>query len=322
MLVFAGAAACTADSYGGEAAGGQTPSPTPAQEIATAPAPAFAPIASLTDQYPQFFDEVSGLSVVLGTPDLGVGRQRVAIAFANQDGLIKLPVARVESYYYPNGPGAAPEGPVETVSARYFDFPLGVRGVYVADLEFTQAGAWGIEVSVPGPEGGRVGLLFDFEVAPDTKAPSVGDRAPATRNRTLRDVASVEQLTTSSVPDPLLYETTIADALESRRPLVLTFASPAFCTNALCGPQVEVLTALREKHAGLAEFVHIDLYENPHEIQGDLERAIRTPILDEWGIESDEWTFVVGADGRVAARFEAFVSESELEEALLAAAAS
>ncbi len=321
MLAIAGAVACTASSDDGKAAV-ESSGPTPSQDTATAAVPAFAPIASLTEQYPQFYDEESGLSVILGTPDLGVGRQRVAIAFANRDGLIKLPVARVQSFYYPNGPDAAPEGPVETVTARYFDFPLGVRGLYVTDLEFTRAGAWGIEVSVPDPQGGRASLLFDFDVAPDTKAPGVGDPAPATRNRTVSDVASVEQLTTSSIPDPLLYQTTVADALESGRPLVLTFASPAFCTNALCGPQVEVLSALREKHSGLAEFVHIDLYENPHEIQGDLERAMRTPILEEWGIESDEWTFVVGADGRVFARFEAFVTESELEEALLAAAAS
>ena len=125
-------------------------------------------------------------------------------------------------------------------------------------------------MSVPEREGGRASLLFDVEVALDTKAPGVGDLVPVTHNRTVSDVESVEQLTTSSTPDPLLYQTSVADALESGRPVVLTFASPAFCTNALCGPQVEVLTALREKHSELAEFVHIDLYENPHEIQGDV----------------------------------------------------
>ena len=41
-------------------------------------------------------------------------------------------------------------------------------------------------------------------------------------------------------------------------------------------------------------------------------------MLEEWGIHTDEWTFVVGTDGRVVARFEAFVTEQELEQALLA----
>ena len=101
-------------------------------------------------------------------------------------------------------------------------------------------------------------------------------------------------------------------------PLVLNFSSPAFCTNALCGPQVEVLSALRNKHMDTVGFLHIDLYENPNEIQGDPSLAIRTPILDQWRIKSDEWTFVVDRDGRVIARFEGFVSELELEEVLLA----
>ena len=103
---------------------------------------------------------------------------------------------------------------------------------------------------------------------------------------------------------------------------MVTFASPAFCTNALCGPQVEVLSHLRESHSDIAEFVHIDLYENPHEIKGDLSRATRSPALEEWGIVTDEWTFIVDADGKIVARFESFVPEPELEEALLAVLSS
>ena len=58
------------------------------------------------------------------------------------------------------------------------------------------------------------------------------------------------------------------------------------------------------------------LYENPQEIQGDLNSAIETPLLEEWGLASQEWTYVVGADGIVAARFENFVGEQELEIAI------
>ena len=45
---------------------------------------------------------------------------------------------------------------------------------------------------------------------------------------------------------------------------------------------------------------------------------MRTPILEQWGLVTDEWTFIVGADGLVAARFEAFVTRDELERALVA----
>lgn len=270
----------------------------------------------LTDRHPKYFDKNTGLSVIFATPDLAIGIHRVALAFSNENGLIKLPIARIESYYYMNGPNTYPEGPVETVKARYFEFPLGHRGLYVSHLNFTQKGIWGIKVSVPNNAGGREGLLFTFEVNQNTTAPDIGDPIPATRNRTVNDVSSLKQLTTSNNPDEFLYQKTVKDVLDSGMPLVLTFSSPAFCTSALCGPQVEVLSSLRKKHMGTVEFLHIDLYENPNEIQGDLSLAVRTPILDQWRVESDEWTFVVDREGRVVARFEGFVGELELGEVL------
>jgi hypothetical protein len=136
--------------------------------------------------------------------------------------------------------------------------------------------------------------------------------------RTVDDVETMAELSTGHEPDPALYELTIAEALDRERPLVVVFASPAFCTNALCGPQVEVLSELAAAYGDRVDFVHVDLYENPHEIQGDLSRAVRTPVLAEWGITTDEWTFVVDAEGRVAARFEAFVTHEELQASLLA----
>ena len=48
------------------------------------------------------------------------------------------------------------------------------------------------------------------------------------------------------------------------------------------------------------------------------EEPIETPILEEWGLHTDEWTFVVNADGVVVARFEAFAPLAEVEAALAA----
>ena len=57
-------------------------------------------------------------------------------------------------------------------------------------------------------------------------------------------------------------------------------------------------------------FIHVDLYENPLEIRSmGLGVAIETPLLREWGLRTPEWTFIVGADGLVAGRFEAFAPE-------------
>lgn len=268
--------------------------------------------------YPQYKDEATGVRTVLGTPDLGVGRQRVAFVLSDESGLVRLPMVRVASYFRPGGEDGAREGPVEETRATFFEFPYGTRGIFSTQLSFDRAGMWELEVQLPRPDGSTVTMAFAFPVAERTLAPSVGDPAPRTESRTASDVASLAELTTSYEPDPALYQRSIASSLAAGRPLVVVFASPAFCTNALCGPQVEVVAELAAVYGDRADFTHVDLYENPHEIKGDLDRAVRTPILEQWGLETDEWTFIVGADGLVAARFEAFVTRDELERALVA----
>lgn len=276
-------------------------------------------IASLNPDvhYPESFDEETGLRSILGTPDLGVGRQRVSFLLAHESGLVRFPAIRAASYRYPEGPDGPRIGPVESNSAQFFNFPLGTRGIYVTELDFDRAGTWGLEVSFPDADGGRTSTALTFEVRERTSAPAVGEPAPASVNSTLADVESIKQLTTGSDPDPGLYRSRIADAIAAGRPFALVFASPAFCTNAFCGPQVQVLTALRERYSGRADFIHVDLFANPHEIKGDLARAVRNPLLAEWGITSDEWTFVVDREGRISGRFESFAPEEELEQALL-----
>lgn len=270
------------------------------------------------EQYPSFDDEESGFGVILGTPDLGVGQNRVAFVLTDSDfGIVKFPFSRVETFFLPDGPGGEKDGPIETVNAQFFDFPLRVRGIYVADLNLDRAGTWEIFVTIPDNDGNRIGIRFPFDVADAPASVALGERVPPSANRTISDVDSVFELTTAGKPDPLLYDRSIESLVAEGRPFVVTFASPAFCTNALCGPQVEVLSSVSERHSDIAEFVHIDLYENPREIKGDLSRARRTPILEEWGVQTDEWTFLVNGNGEVVAKFEAFVPEEELEQAVV-----
>ena len=296
LLGAAFAVACSSD--GGEPAGGV--GAVPAGE------------SGIESGYPRFVDAAAGLTVVLGTPDLAVGTQRVAFVLSDTQGLVRIPVANLTASFAGDG-----EAPAASTLARFYAFPEGVRGIYVAAVSFDRAGEWRLAVGFPLPDGTEGGTSFPVAVAEQTLAPAVGDRAPASRNRTLRD-AELRALSTGAEPDPALYERTIAEALAEGRPLVVVFASPGFCTNALCGPQAEVVSVLRERHAERASFIHVDLYENPGAIRtGGLDVAVETPLLAEWGLETNEWTFVIDAGGVVAARFEAFTTEEELEQALI-----
>jgi hypothetical protein len=166
-------------------------------------------------------------------------------------------------------------------------------------------------------DGGGTELVeLAFDVAKATSAPQVGAKAVRSVTKTLADVDGPTELTTGSFYDEDLYRVTLADAVAADGPVVVVFASPAFCINAVCGPQVDVLSELQEAYAGRASFVHVDLYENPELIQGDLSNATIAAAVREWNLPSNEWTFVIDADGVITARFEAFATFSEIEQEL------
>ena len=45
-------------------------------------------------------------------------------------------------------------------------------------------------------------------------------------------------------------------------------------------------------------------------------RLVPAPVMDEWRLPTEPWTFVVGADGRVTKRFEGLVTGDEVAAAL------
>ncbi len=258
------------------------------------------------------------LRLILATPDLAPGTRRFAMVLTDGSGIVAFPVVQVSSYKYPAGSDGVSdrEGPVETALARYFEFPYGTRGIHVTELTFDEAGMWGVEASVPQPDGSVATIEVLMEVHEETMSVDLGEVPPLADSRTLSDVDDVSYLTTGSQRDESLYQISLGDALQNGKPTVVVFASPAFCTNAVCGPQVEVLSNLSATYGAAADFVHVDLFTNPKEIQGDLTRAKKAPLLEEWGLVSQEWTFVMDREGVVVGRFENFVPEGELVPSL------
>ncbi len=259
--------------------------------------------------YPVYVSE-QGYTIALGTPDLSPGIHRISIVIEGPEGLVESPAMRITVV-----PADAP-GEMEEVVARFSRFPDGVRGFHVTAVDFATVGRWNLILHIPSADGFTdVGIAVDIPL--DTLAPSVGDAAPASASRTLLDVPNISDLSTGDEPDPGLYIISLADAVDAAKPFVVVFASPGFCTNAFCGPQAEVLSEVRTLFGDQANYIHVDLYENPEQVRFG-EEPIETPLLEEWGLHTDEWTFVVNADGIVVARFEAFAPLAEVEAALAA----
>lgn len=262
--------------------------------------------------------ESSELDIILATPDLAPGVRRFAIVITDSNGVVPLPFVNLSSYLYTgtvDDPGERPD-PSESVGSRFHPFPYGGRGIHVAEFHFAEPGTWGVEARLPRADGSIDYVEVLMPIGEGTKSVDVGEQPPRSKNRTLADVSDIAELTTGSMRNPVLYQTTVADAIDSGKPTVVVFASPAFCTNAVCGPQVEVLSNISEQFGERVNYIHVDLFENPQEIQGDLSRAVLSPLLDEWGLVSQEWSFVLDSSGVITGRFENFAPESELVDAL------
>ena len=255
-----------------------------------------------------------GLQAIFATPDLGPGEQRVAVVLTSKKGLVRSPIATLTSYHYANG---AAEGEMrDTAVALFRPFPLGTRGLYAAQMQFDSPGDWGLDIAVLDEEANTLRAELRFEVPEKTAAPANGASSPLSDSKTIA-THDIEELTTGTLQDIDLYQISIADAVQSDLPTVIVMASPAFCTNAVCGPQVDVLSELKDSYKGKAHFIHVDFFDNPAEIQGDLTRARVSPTVLEWNLPSTEWSFVVNADGTIHRRFEGFAPIDELEDALL-----
>ena len=92
----------------------------------------------------------------------------------------------------------------------------------------------------------------------------------------------------------------------------LAFATPALCTSATCGPELDAVIQLHRTYGEQANFIHVEIYQYPF----DGQHVLKT--VDDWHLPSDPWTFIVDKTGIVRDRFEGAAPIDELEPSLKA----
>ena len=258
------------------------------------------------------------ITVAMASTDLAVGANRVAFGLIRQGkGPVRDAEVSIETFLLRD---SGPDGPRQSVPAGFQVWPKSAGGVYIAELSFDETGEWGLGFRLIFPDGSESQAGTRVQVKSTSATPALGTVAPRSRNRTSRDVDDLDELTTDPDPDPDLYLKTIAEALDERIPLVVSFATPAYCKTATCGPQLDVLKQLNTTHSERINFIHVEVYDNPPEIRDKgIGAAKLSPTLAEWGLPTEPWTFVIDADGMVRAKYEGFVSSEELEQAITSA---
>ena len=265
-----------------------------------------------TSTPPQSNPEVGA---VVFTTDLAVGANRVVFGLIDRDGLpVRTQEAQVQALYLL--PDQSTEEVRDTATARFMQWPTGQQGVFSTRIEFDTAGFWQLEVITTRDDGTPVRARGALQVKERAATPAIGDPAPRSSTPTLDDVSDLATISSANPPDPDLYRLSIDEALDAGKPLVVVFATPAFCVSATCGPQVEVISEVKERHQGQANFIHVEVFENPHLIQGGRPAGGVVPAVEEWGLPTEPWTFIIDNEGLVRAKFEQFTTAEEIEAAL------
>ncbi|MDQ3897036.1 MAG: hypothetical protein M3326_07285 [Actinomycetota bacterium] len=191
------------------------------------------------------------------------------------------------------------------------------RGVFGAQASFDKAGFWEVEATATIDGKTRKGKGA-FAVNPRHAIPAPGDQALPTENLTLGSSdaprAAIDSRGGSGdIPDPDLHRTTIAAALAAKRPVVAVFATPVYCTSRFCGPITDMVDELAHQYADRADFVHVEIWR-------DFQNKTVNKSAADWLLRDDElnepWVFVIGADGRITARFDNVVTRDEIEPLL------
>lgn len=281
------------------------PTATPTQP------PTATPVA--VESAPAGTPELSGL---LATTDLGVGDNRISFLVLGEDSIVTVPEVNVASRK------KASEVVVEEASAGFQLWPFGTRGSYVTSLTFDEPGEWELDVEVAQEDGSVAVARIPLDVKETSVTPPVGSEPPLAVNKTLDDVILLNELTSWSTPDPDLYMETIPDALGRDHPVLVVFSSPSLCTSPTCGPQIEAVQEVKNRFKDQASFIHVEVYDNPADIQGDLSKARYSPVIEAWGLTqiedyfNESWVFIMGLDDRVMFKYEGYTSVEELEEGL------
>jgi hypothetical protein len=209
--------------------------------------------------------------------------------------------------------------PTSTVDTTFVWAIENQRGNYIANVDFPEAGVWGAEVTTTSGTPAQK-IRMTFNVAASSPVLRVGDRAPSTKTPTATDAAGIAKISTDTKPDPALYRTSADEALAKHEPFLIAFATPKFCASQQCGPTLDRLKPFVSKYPGVA-FIHVEPYKlelQDGQLQPVLSGGNLTPtdVVNQWGLLTEPWVFVVDRDGIIRASFELIFSDQELSAAL------
>jgi hypothetical protein len=302
-----------------------TPPPTPSPSPTIGPPPSDCP-AEPDPGAVAGWDVASQTPTVIpvvATMRLTCGLNRIVIGLLGPDNRpVAQPDRSLRARFFDLS--ADPETPTDESVGTFTWTIEGTSGVYILSTEFAHAGAWGLEI-VTQPRGGpEETIRLRIDVATEIPTVRVGQKAPESDTPTAADFGGdLALLSTDEEPEPTFYDTSVADAIKAKRPFVLAFATPKFCTSSTCGPTLDRLKPFAKAWPSI-DFINVEPYRL-EPVDGQLQPVLGpngelqpVPSVQEWGLLTEPMVFVVDAAGTVRAAFEGALADEELRAALAA----
>ncbi|MDQ6692612.1 MAG: thioredoxin family protein, partial [Candidatus Dormibacteraeota bacterium] len=228
--------------------------------------------------------------------ELVVGHQRVPIGILDHNTPVADASVHVRSFYVGSG---APVAKGES-AAPFKGEGLGGAGIYAAQLSFDKPGNWRLDITASRPNGDHVALQVPINVLAKPVAPGVGEAAPKSNSPTASTAADASLIDSGQPPDDM-HQVSIAQAIADKKPTLVVFASPAFCTSQLCGPEVKVVQSLEPAYKDRVDFIHIEIYTN---FKPDPAKRQVAPTVTEWRLQTEPWIFLIDPGGVIRTRIE------------------
>ncbi len=262
----------------------------------------------------------TGTQVGLATSVFTPGHNRLAFGVIDAQrkfvyGPTAVYVARSPNSEQVLGPYLAPadllvtEPPFRSQQAAAEDDAF--AAIYAADaVEFERHGQWPVLV-VTQIQGELVAAPTQVTVRRDSAVPEPGERAPAVETDTVAAAGGNVEAIDTRRPTDDMHDTSLREVI-GKKPVALLFATPQLCKSQVCGPVVDIALQLKAQYGERVEFIHQEVY-----VDNDPSKGLREP-LRRYGLPTEPWLFVIGRDGRVAARLEGSFGLEAFERAVIA----
>lgn len=199
------------------------------------------------------------------------------------------------------------------IPVAYHGQGLGDRGVYEARITFPENGTYlvFVEMQRPGEDAPRLGGS-QAQVGVQNQMPKEGDVAPVVATPTTDDPRGVDPICTRNPPCSM-HAISLDAALQNGKPTVLIFATPAFCTSQLCGPEVEIVQKIAGETGAKANFIHAEVYRDDEEAP---RKQLLAPAPEAWKLTEEPAIYYIDAAGRIEIRQLGPIDEVNVRDAV------